>query len=255
MRISFGPEPSSSIEPWLKAATAVSAIAWVFLAALLVWLLWSETRALVTALAHRLRSGGEFEFGPLKLKGLPPLKGVSITSARRAAEDLLYRRDDDPPPEETSASIQTAEERRQIYESQAYFNLVHKIRPSKLEGQRFEVSVYIRPHIAYGNDEPKWRSRLNDVDSVSYYFGEMFGEGEYGSIYTVDNSERDFAIRVDAYGPMLCIAFVRLRNGTEVQLTRYLDFECADLYDALAERDRYVGLLETRVNASGAAKA
>lgn len=83
----------------------------------------------------------------------------------------------------------------------------------------FDVSVYLLPHKNFG--------RMNDVRQVEYYFGQHFGltQSAYGTKFIVENGSDDFAVRVNAYGPMLCEARIVFHDGVETTVSRYLDFE------------------------------
>lgn len=86
----------------------------------------------------------------------------------------------------------------------------------------FDVSVYLVSHKNFGH--------LNDVREVQYYFGQHFGlkQSEHGTKFIVENGSDGFAVRVNAYGPMLCEARIIFHDNTETTVSRYLDFEGTD---------------------------
>jgi len=86
----------------------------------------------------------------------------------------------------------------------------------------FDVSVYLISHKNFGH--------LNDVREVQYYFGQHFGlkQSEYGTKFVVENGSDGFAVRVNAYGPMLCEARIIFHDDSETTVSRYLDFEGTD---------------------------
>src|ERR1700674_1031877 len=83
----------------------------------------------------------------------------------------------------------------------------------------YDITVYLLSHKNFGH--------LNDVKEVHYYFGQHFGlkQSEYGAKFIVRNGTDNFAVRTNAYGPMLCEARIVLHDGSNTNVSRYLDFE------------------------------
>jgi hypothetical protein len=81
------------------------------------------------------------------------------------------------------------------------------------------VSVYLISHKNFGH--------LNDVREVQYYFGQHIGlkRGDYGTKFIVENGTDSFAVRVTAYGPMLCEARIIFHDESQTTVSRCLDFE------------------------------
>ena len=65
------------------------------------------------------------------------------------------------------------------------------------------------------------------MKEVHYYFGQHFGlkQNEYGTQFIVKNGTDNFAVRTNAYGPTLCEARIIFHDGTNTNVSRYLDFE------------------------------
>ncbi|RMH38835.1 MAG: ATP-binding protein [Gammaproteobacteria bacterium] len=108
-------------------------------------------------------------------------------------------------------------ERVKLYENFQGVFLVHRWRPSTLPGQKADIVISLVQH----NQGPL---TARQVASVDYFLGPKFP----GSSYHKDNYEDDFALRVSAYAPMLCLAKVNLLSGEVITLYRYCDFP-ADL--------------------------
>jgi hypothetical protein len=114
--------------------------------------------------------------------------------------------------------------RHKSYEENKNLFLVHRVRPS---GQfhpfnklpTYDITVYLLSHKNFGH--------LNDVKEVHYYFGQHFGlkQNEYGTKFIVRNGTDNFAVRTNAYGPMLCEARIVFHDGSDTNVSRYLDFE------------------------------
>jgi hypothetical protein len=123
-----------------------------------------------------------------------------------------------------SAEDQLLEKRNGIYQAQKNLFLVHQVKPTgEFHAENklpiYEVLIYLYPHKSYG--------ALNDVKLVEYYFGHYFGKSQSknGTKYIVSNGSEAFAVKVTAYGPMLCEARIVFHDGTETFANRYLDFE------------------------------
>lgn len=96
--------------------------------------------------------------------------------------------------------------------------LVHEWRPSSIPGQKVDIVIFLNQHgqgpISHGT-----------VASVTYQLGNKFMSAPRRKT----NSQDRFALRVSAYGPMLCIARVEFSNGSSpLMLERYIDFPIED---------------------------
>ena len=93
--------------------------------------------------------------------------------------------------------------------------LVHSWRPSSIPGQL--VDVVIEP-IQHGEGPLK----AGLVESVTYDLGPRFFRGN--KVEKNDASDH-FRLHVSAYGPMLCLADVKVKGSDELlHLERYIDF-------------------------------
>jgi prokaryotic YEATS domain len=125
---------------------------------------------------------------------------------------------------QTKASEVFFQRRHKSYKNNKNLFLVHRIKPTGAlhpfnQLPTYDITVYLVSHKNFGH--------LNDVKEVHYYFGQHFGlkSGEYGTTYIVSNGTDSFAVRTNAYGPMLCEALIVFHDGTESHVSRYLDFE------------------------------
>jgi len=187
----------------------LSGFVWPALIAFVVWRFRYELGSILLQLRQQVASGAAiksryFEF-----------KGIDITS--------FDARDG------TGYKLEVADEglfkqRHENYGRNKNLFLVHRVRPtgqnhkiSKLP--TFDISVYLIAHKNFGH--------LDEVRQVEYYFGQHFGlkKGEYGTRYIVENGTDGFAVKTNAYGPMLCEARIIFHDGTETTMSRYLDFE------------------------------
>jgi hypothetical protein len=126
------------------------------------------------------------------------------------------------------ASAADVASRREVYSRQRNLMLVHTIRPAvpeqTVEGYRvFDVSIFLHPHRNFGP--------LNDVKSVTYFLGDRWGTGKFGSKFKVTSSNHQFALTVGMYGSFLCAAEIEFHDGHKARMERYIDAEMAPLYN------------------------
>jgi hypothetical protein len=192
-----------------KFIAALSGFAWPAAIVLVAWYFRSHLQSLFQLARQQIASGAAFKWRDFEFKG------VELASIEQR-DGQSYRRE--------FADKEMHVRRHESYAKNKNLFLVHRVR---LTGEMhpvvnlptFDVSVYLLPHKNFG--------RINDVQRVEYYFGQHFGlkQSEYGTKYIVENGSDDFAVRVNAYGPMLCEARIVFHDGTETFVSRYLDFE------------------------------
>lgn len=104
---------------------------------------------------------------------------------------------------------------RRYQENQGVF-LIHRWRPSTTRGQVADVVIEPAQH-----REGPLSAGL--VESVTYYLGPRFFGGK--SVVKKD-ALKDFRLEISAYGPLLCLAELRIKGRKEpLILERYVDFE------------------------------
>ena len=106
-------------------------------------------------------------------------------------------------------------ERQWIYETNRNLFLSHRIRPSELPNQLFDVSIFL---VGAHEQRP-----TDIVEKAEFFLGRAWGN----RVFEVRNSGEGETIGMStaAYGPALCVCRVVLRDGAEVLLHRFLDFE------------------------------
>lgn len=200
-----------------NAWDAIVGLAWPFLIGGTVWWFRDEIRRVLVAISEKLESASELKLGGLELKGPPTDKFQELEFS--GGRD--YRRE--------AATEQDELHRQRVYEDSRYFMLTHRIRPSKVKGQEFDISIYITKKVAARVDRYS-RYELVDIDRVEYYFGRYFGDKPHGSKFVVRNATDGFAITTSSYGPPLCVANVFFKDGHTCELSRYLDFEMRSVF-------------------------
>ncbi len=102
--------------------------------------------------------------------------------------------------------------RNTVYADHRNVFLTHVIRPSSKPGQAFDVFVYLIRHKA---------EDFSDIVVAEFFLGKYWDNLVFPAI------EQDgfIGISTSAYGPFLCICRVTFRDGSNLYLERYIDFE------------------------------
>ena len=192
-----------------KLISALSGFAWPTLIAFGVSQFRGQLAIIFQLIKQQLASGAAFKWRDFEFKGLDLASFDSKDGngyRQEVVDDEIFQR------------------RHASYKVNKNLFLVHRVRPTGelhpvTQLPTFDVSVYLISHKNFGH--------LNDVKEVQYYFGQHFGlkRGKYGTKFVVENGTDSFAVRVNAYGPMLCEARIVFHDGTETTVSRYLDFE------------------------------
>jgi|SRR5690349_1207453 len=117
----------------------------------------------------------------------------------------------------TGGSQDLEEQRIRCYQEYHGVFLVHSWRPSTRLGQLADVVLRLQQH----SNGPL---SSGEIVCVEYALGPKF----FPRPVTKRNRNQHFRLEVSAYGPMLCLARVRLANGSSFVLQRYVDFETAE---------------------------
>jgi len=192
-----------------KLLQALSGLAWPALIFFGIWQFRAQLESLFQLARQQLASGAAFKWRNFEFKGLD-------LASFDTKDGSGYRQE--------NVDKNTLDQRHNIYTQNKNLFLVHRVR---LTGEThavtrlptYDVSVYLVSHKNFGH--------LNDVREVQYYFGQHFGlrHNDYGTKFIVENGTDSFAVRVTAYGPMLCEARIVFHDGSETKVNRYLDFE------------------------------
>jgi hypothetical protein len=120
------------------------------------------------------------------------------------------------PPAKNDGEVDVEGERKRIsiYEKNRGIFLIHAWQPSRKANQVADIAIMLYQH----GDGPLSHKT---VESVEYYLGPKFSNRPY--IKT--NVKSNFRLDISAYGPMLCLAKVNFKDGSQpVYLERYCDF-------------------------------
>jgi hypothetical protein len=111
---------------------------------------------------------------------------------------------------------QRATHRSELQRTRRNVYLVHTIKKSEAGGQEFDILIYL---VRQRSDD------ISDVDYAEFFLGRFWGN----VIFSVQGSGGFLGITVSAYGPMLCTCRVVFKDGYEVMLDRYIDFEMGSM--------------------------
>jgi hypothetical protein len=188
---------------WSLASNAL----WPLLA-LLVFLIYRRRIAgLVDAIGLRIQRGARVKFFNFELESLR-VPDVALPTA--TATTISATRD-------SSGEWKVA--RNRGYADARNVFIAHRLFPSTVPGQLYDILVYLVPH----RDR---NGTLANVNSVEYYFGESWGDQVFKS---TDRGKR-FAVVISSYGAgFLCTAKLTFNDGTSTETWRFIDFEMGPL--------------------------
>jgi len=188
--------------------SAVEVLLWALLALTLYFAFRVSIRDLVTALVIRARAGAALKFGPLEFGQ------IRVTPSAVPSSGLIKVLHDSG--EWNRRRDSTYAEYRNVF-------LAHRLFPSELPGQLYDILVYLVPHKDRGGSQ-------NGITRVQYYFGAAWG----AQVFEARDAGKRFGIVVSAFGSgFLCTArvFFLRDDGTEewFETWRYIDFEMGPL--------------------------
>jgi hypothetical protein len=103
--------------------------------------------------------------------------------------------------------------RSEIYSRNRDVFLVHVLEPSKKPEQKFDIFMYLINH--------KGSNSTVDIDYVMFFLGKGWGN----RVFKVQNEGGPIGLSTSAFGSFLAICHVVFKDGHEVTLDRYIDFE------------------------------
>ena len=191
----------SSASTAAELVKVVPAILKLLLFAAVFCLLYTPILDISNAIAARVKSGAQAEIGPIKLEAIK----TSPAALKAPTSEIVVS---------TDPSLDA--KREQIYEQTQRFFVSHRLYPSEEPGQTYDIWIYLVPH----------KKQLREVESVSYYFGAR----AWGNrVFTSKDRGKSFGVVVSAYGPMLALVNVHLKNGKTIETWAYIDFENGSL--------------------------
>lgn len=171
-------------------------IAWIGLIVLSARKFSAQLESLFEAVRVRIRSGSSFKAGPVELgEDLRALEKVNPSASIGGPKESDW-----------------VKERDSIYQSNNGIFLAHVIEPSTKKGQIYDIFIFLVRHKS---------EFFNDVEYAEFFLGSYWGN----KIFRETQKNGMIGITTSAYGPLLCTCRVKLKDGKEIRLNRYIDFE------------------------------
>jgi len=161
--------------------------------------------ALVDTIANRIKAGGKFNAWGLEFEELQEFE-----------EATPIPTDSETPPADFNNITELNSFRYSYYEKSRKLFLVHVIKPSKHDGQQYDIFIYLYRHKS--ND-------FSDISQADFFLGPYWGN----QIFTRKVKNSKIGLSTSAFGSFLCICKVSFTDGSEVILDRYIDFEMGKL--------------------------
>lgn len=188
----------SALKDWVPF---FQTIAWIGLIVFGAIKFSSKLELLLEAIRQRIQTGSSFKAGPMELG--KDLRGLEKVSAGTNTAEIS----------ENGWST----ERDEIYRVNNGLFLAHIIEPSDTHGQEYDIFIYLVRHKS---------SDFSDVESAEFFFGSYWENRVFKEV----NKNGLIGVATSAYGPFLCTCRVLMRNGKEIKLNRYVDFEMGRMF-------------------------
>lgn len=161
-----------------------------------------QLQGLFEAIRKRILSGSSFKAGPVEL-------GEDLKSLETVPRGEIP---------ESVAEDDWSKERDGVYALNNGFFLAHVIEPSEEDGQLYDVFIYLVRH----------KSEIfEDIEYAEFFLGQYWGNKVY-----IETLKRGLiGISTSAYGPFLCTCRIQMKNGIEIRLNRYIDFEMGRFFE------------------------
>lgn len=206
---------------WIELIKAVSPVlvasAWPIALLIVTWLFRKEFKTAFEAVLKALPRVHEAELGKLlkvSLSGPPEVLQLPKVETIQAQQQ---------PVGEARNPLLTREGRSEIYKRHHGIFLTHVFEP-EINGV-FTAHIYLIGHKkkqAVGVQAVENNS-LHAVAKADFYLGEMWNDKVFSRSASLPGAP--IGITVSAYGPFLCSCLVTLRDGEQIELYRYIDFE------------------------------
>jgi hypothetical protein len=102
--------------------------------------------------------------------------------------------------------------RKDVYKRNRKLFLTHVAHPSAKPGQEVDVFIYLIRHKS---------EDYSDVSEAEFFLGPYWGN----KVFTATERNGFIGIATAAYGTFLCVCRVTFKDGSQIYLERYIDFE------------------------------
>jgi hypothetical protein len=187
---------------------------WIVLIGVTMKMFYRECRGLLEAVRKRVERGSSLKAGPVELgEDLRELENIDTN--QNALSSLS---------EATVSETNSWENRRnQVYEKSRDIFITHVISPSEMPGQKYDIFIYLIKHRS---------TDFSDVSYADFYFGKHWGN----RVFREEAHNGLIGVRTSAFGAFLCICRVTFKDGSTIELSRYIDFEMSRLFEDLPNK-------------------
>ncbi len=170
---------------------------WAGLSLYLIYRFTPQLQSLFGAIQERVAAGSSFKAGPVELGSVD--------------FDSLEKVDPSDPVEAVQEDDWTRE-RNGIYRNNYGLFLAHIVEPPATPGHDYDIFIYLVRHKS---------EVFDDVEYAEFFLGSHWGN----KVYKEQPDNVLMGITTSAAGPFLCTCRVLMKDGTEVRMNRYIDFE------------------------------
>jgi len=197
-------ESTALLEAATKFISALTQLIWPALIIGILAFLKDDIIQLIRLFKSRILHGGGVKIGGFEIESIR-IRKISEHDIKSGAGVVI-----------SETRIEDFENpRRQVYDSCREVMVVHALQRSNSDKQLYDILIYVVPHKT---------AFINNVVSVTYYFGKHFGL----RTFTSTDKAKNFAVSTSAYGQMLCMARITFADGHVAEQYRYIDFEMGD---------------------------
>lgn len=176
-------------------------LSWIGLIILGVRKFSGQLESLFDVVRLRITTGSSFKAGPVEL-------GEDLKALEKVNPSALI---------EAQPEDDWEKERNGIYQKNSGIFLAHVIEPSTKKGQLYDIFIYLVRHKS---------EFFNDVEYAEFFLGSYWGN----KVFRETQKNGMIGITTCAYGPLLCTCRVKMKDGKEIRLERYIDFEMGRVF-------------------------
>lgn len=180
---------------------------WPLFIAVLLLAYRKQLIGIVEAITRRVEKGSSVKAGPFEIG--EAFKQLGYAQPTQAKDEATLDK----------TAQNWAQERNDIYKKNNGIFLTHVLTPSQSSGQKFDIYIYLIKHKT---------TDLSDVEFAEFFFGHKWGN----EVFKEYQKSGIIGVSTSAYGPFLCTCRVHMRDGTEIYLNRYIDFEMGQMINA-----------------------
>lgn len=177
---------------------------WVGLAMYVAYRFSDQLQAFLSTIHDRVASGSSLKAGPVELgaSDFDALEKVAISDPSQAQHEDDW-----------------SKERNAIYHHNHGLFLAHIIEPPAVPDDNYDIFIYLVRHKS---------EVFDDIEYAEFFLGSHWGN----KVFKEDSANSLMGVTTSAPGPFLCTCRIRLKDGTEVRTSRYIDFEMARVFES-----------------------